>query len=150
MATIAIERRGTRRVSRMWIALLVAAGLTAGTLAVVRTMASSPEAVERSTGFTFTEGVGQVRALNESAAVTASSGAISFQSVLDVRALNRPAAAMDPFVGRVLHSRALNEPQLSTKALDVGAIAAGRTLNEPVYWSSAPEQPIIDLRSLNR
>lgn len=113
MATIATQPQVGYRPGPRWMALFLvaAAGIGAGTVALVQTMTSEGVNAGRTAAVSSIEGATQTRALNqpEVALPAFTSPSFNLSWVRDLRTLNESEAPASPFLQGILDGRALNE-----------------------------------------
>jgi hypothetical protein len=131
MATVATEPRADR-LYRWWVALalVLALGIAAAGLAVVRTLPIGGEGAEWTAVVSPVQGATQTRALNQPGAAPQISGAssISLNAVLALRALNEMEAPTAPSIQHIMDGRHLNEPPKSV-TVSLQAVRDLRSLN---------------------
>ncbi|HEX6206728.1 MAG TPA: hypothetical protein VF058_00040 [Actinomycetota bacterium] len=121
MATIATQPQVEYRPGPRWMALFLvaAAGIGAGTVALVQTMTSEGVTAGRTAAVSSVDGATQTRALNQPAAVAETSSSASFKlsAVLDLRSLNESEAPLSSFLQGILDGRTLNEVRATAGSL---------------------------------
>lgn len=155
MATIATQPQAGYRPGPWWMALFLvaAAGIGAGTVALVQTMTSEGATAGRTAVVSSVEGAAHARALNqpEVALPAFTSPSFGLSGVRDLRALNETEATASLGVQAIIDTRALNEVKAHAGALNLGAIADARALNSPAESAESFSllNGVIDARALN-